>query len=68
MRFRMKDLRELRYFLGIEVDRQDGKMSLTQHKYTLDLLTKAGMRDCKPLPTPSVISQKLSICDDELYP
>ena len=64
----MKDLGELRYFLGVEVDRQDEKMSLTQHKYTLDLLAKAGMTDCKPLPTPSVVNQKLSICDGELYP
>jgi hypothetical protein len=39
-KFKMKDLGNLRYFLGIEVDRQGERLFLTQHKYTLDLLYK----------------------------
>jgi hypothetical protein len=65
--FKMKDLRVLRYFLGVEVDRQDGSLSLTQHKYTLDLLDKADMKDRKPLSTPSVLNHKLSSQDGEAY-
>ena len=64
----MKDLGDLRYFLGVEVDRKDGYLTLTQHKYTLDLLKKFGMQDCKPLSTSSVLHQKLSSQDEDLYP
>jgi hypothetical protein len=63
----MKDLSVLHYFLGVEVDRHDRYLLLTQHKYTLDLLDKAGMKDCKPLSTPSVLNHKLSSQDGETY-
>ncbi|MFV0960754.1 reverse transcriptase domain-containing protein, partial [Klebsiella pneumoniae] len=35
-KFKMKDLGPLRYFLGVEVDRQHEALILSQHKYTLD--------------------------------
>ena len=37
LEFNMKDLGQLRYFLGIEVARPEQEISLSQHKYILDL-------------------------------
>jgi hypothetical protein len=48
----MKDLGELKYFLGIEVARGREGIYLCQRKYILDLLTETGMLDCKPIDTP----------------
>ncbi|MCO5614144.1 hypothetical protein L7F22_068425 [Adiantum nelumboides] len=50
--FDMKDLGELRYFLGIEMIRNEGGIWLSQKKYGLDMLMKCGMADCKPISTP----------------
>ena len=49
--FEMKDLIPLKYFLGIEVLRSKQGIFLTQQKYTVDLLNKVGMLDCKPSDT-----------------
>ena len=59
--FALKDLGPLHYFLGIEVvPCSDGALLLTQSKYAKDLLFKAGLKDCKPMPTPLSVSEKLS--------
>ncbi|MCO5600840.1 hypothetical protein L7F22_054956 [Adiantum nelumboides] len=50
--FDMKDLGELRYFLGIEMIWNEGSIWLLQKKYGLDMLMKYGMADCKPISTP----------------
>ncbi|MCO5612090.1 hypothetical protein L7F22_066352 [Adiantum nelumboides] len=50
--FDMKDLGELRYFLGIEMIRNEGGIWLLQKKYGLDMLMKYGMANCKPISTP----------------
>ena len=47
--FDMKDLRELMYFLGIEVIRTSQGIWLLQRKYVLDMLEKFGMIGCKPV-------------------
>ncbi|CAL2249866.1 unnamed protein product [Prunus armeniaca] len=39
LEFEMKDLRPLKYFLGIEVTRYATSICLSQMKYVLDLLT-----------------------------
>ena len=41
--FEMKDLGELRYFLGIEVIRKPKGIWLSQRQYGLDMLSKYGM-------------------------
>jgi hypothetical protein len=57
--FALKDLGPLHYFLGIEVARTANGLCLSQKKYTNDLLQRAGMRACKPTPTPIATSTKL---------
>ncbi|GJV03211.1 putative RNA-directed DNA polymerase [Tanacetum coccineum] len=57
--FEMKDLRNLRYFLRIEVMRSQQGIFICQKKYILDLLAETGMIDCKPADTPMITNQKL---------
>ncbi|MCO5560031.1 hypothetical protein L7F22_013637 [Adiantum nelumboides] len=64
--FDMKDLGELRYFLGIEMIRNEGGIWLSQKKYGLDMLMKYGMADCKPISTPLDQSLKLRIDEGEV--
>jgi histone deacetylase 1/2 len=59
--FALKDLGDLHYFLGIEVNKVNDGIVLTQEKYASDLLKKVGMSDCKPVSTPLSTSEKLSL-------
>ncbi|KAK2976253.1 hypothetical protein RJ640_021964 [Escallonia rubra] len=57
--FEMKDLGQLKYFLGIEIARSARGSSLSQRKYVLDLLTETGMLACKPVKTPIEMNHRL---------
>ena len=50
--FEIKDLGPLRYFLRMEVARSRNSLLVSQQKYTLELLKKIGMLDCKLADTP----------------
>ncbi|XP_019095143.1 PREDICTED: uncharacterized protein LOC109130225 [Camelina sativa] len=50
--FQLRDLGTPKFFLGIEIARNDDGISLTQRKYVVDLLEGAGFSDCKPSPIP----------------
>ena len=47
--FEVKDLGQLRYFLGIEIARNPKGIILSQRKYVLDLLSETGMLRCRPV-------------------
>jgi hypothetical protein len=50
--FKLRDLGAVHYFLGIEVQSTNLGLMLRQHKYILDILTRAGMTSCKLVDTP----------------
>ncbi|BBH02590.1 HXXXD-type acyl-transferase family protein [Prunus dulcis] len=60
--FEMKDLGDLKCFLGIEVARSKIGIFLSQRKYVMDLLTETRMLGCKPIDTPIEMNHKL--CED----
>lgn len=64
--FEMKDLGQLKYFLGIEVVRTNQGIALSQRKYVLDLLTETGMLACKPAETPIEVNHKLGIFPNQI--
>ncbi|PRQ35290.1 putative RNA-directed DNA polymerase [Rosa chinensis] len=64
--FEMKDLGQLKYFLGIEVARSKKGILLSQRKYVLDLLAEKGMLDCRPMETPIEMSHRLAIYPDQV--
>ncbi|XP_044512501.1 uncharacterized mitochondrial protein AtMg00810-like [Mangifera indica] len=70
--FEMFDLGPLHYFLGLEVVKDAGGISLYQKKYVVDLLKKFGMSNCKATNTPLNVNEKLTLDDgvkktDEKY-
>jgi hypothetical protein len=58
--FAMKDLGPLHHFLGITVERHPDKLFLHQRTYTLDILKRAVMTDCKPCSTLVDLKAKLA--------
>jgi hypothetical protein len=58
--FAMKDLGPLHHFLGITVERRPDGLFLHQRTYTLDILKRAVMADCKPCTTPVDLQAKLA--------
>jgi hypothetical protein len=58
--FSMTDMGPLHHFLGISVERRADGLFLSQRQYLLDILDRAGMRDCKPCSTPVDSHSKLS--------
>lgn len=51
-KFDIKDLGYLKYFLGIEVTCSNQGLSISQRKYTSDLLEETKKLGCKPISTP----------------
>ena len=66
-KFKIKDLGSVHYFLGIEVTKTAMGLMLSQHKYTLDIIRRAGMVSCKVADTPASSSSKLLLTSDTIY-
>jgi len=64
--FRIKDLGDLRYFLGIEFSRSKEGIYMTQRKYALDILQDVGLTGARPASFPMEQNLKLSTDDGEL--
>lgn len=74
-KFEMKDIGLMHYFLGLEVWQRLDEIFLYQGQYTVDILHRFGMLDCKSMSTPMVSNLKklhvsdfgLDLVDPSLY-
>lgn len=58
--FAVKNLRNLKFFLGVEMTQTSSRLRLSQHRYILDLLQRTNMVGAKPAPTPMVTDPVLT--------
>ena len=61
----MKNLRQLKYFLGIEVSMSKIGICLSHQKYVLYLLAETGMLACKSVDTPMEMNNKLGQAENQ---
>ena len=50
--FEMSMIGELTFFLGFQVKQMRERIFISQEKYTMDLLRRFKMDECKPIKTP----------------
>nr|GFC18956.1 retrovirus-related Pol polyprotein from transposon TNT 1-94 [Tanacetum cinerariifolium] len=60
-RFEMSMLREMTFFLGLQVNQSPCGIFINQSKYVLEILNKYGMESCDPVGTPMKIKDKLDL-------
>ena len=58
--FKMKDLGELKYFLGIEFCKSESGVVINQREYALELISEAGLAGAQPVFTPVECNIKLT--------
>ncbi|KAK3015824.1 hypothetical protein RJ639_005461 [Escallonia herrerae] len=64
--FKLKDLRPLKYFLGIEAARGLRGLFLSQRKYALDILSESGLSASKPAAFPMEQNHGLALAGGPL--
>ena len=62
--FEMKDLGLMHFFLGLEIWQQWDAILVSQGRYTIDILRRFGMMDCKSMSTPMTLNLK-KLCSDD---
>lgn len=62
-RFEMSDLGLMHYFLGLEVKQCPDGIFISQRRYATDLLKWFILLNCKPMPTPINVNEKLMAND-----
>ncbi|GKD98005.1 ribonuclease H-like domain-containing protein, partial [Tanacetum coccineum] len=65
--FAMTDLGSLNYFLGISVTQDSSRLFLSQKKYAVEILDRAGMLNCNPSRTLVDIGSKLGATGDVVF-
>lgn len=65
--FEMKDLNEVRTFLGLNIqrDRTNGILKIDQKQYVKKILERFGMKDCRPASIPIDPHLKLLKCENK---
>ncbi|XP_070002978.1 uncharacterized mitochondrial protein AtMg00810-like [Nicotiana sylvestris] len=56
--FKIKDLEEMRYFLGLEIAMSKDGILVCQRKFALDLIADLGLAVSKPVATPMELNQR----------
>lgn len=64
--FKLRDLGNLKYFLGVEIARSSTGIILSEHQYALQLLPDTGLLASKPVLTPMDPKAHLNATDGEL--
>ncbi|GJR64171.1 retrovirus-related pol polyprotein from transposon TNT 1-94 [Tanacetum coccineum] len=60
-RFKMLMIREMTFFLGLQVNQSPRGIFINQSNYVLEILKKYGMETCDPVGTPMEIKDKLDL-------
>jgi hypothetical protein len=60
LEFVVKALRDINYFLGVEVLHLQSRLLLSQRRYILDVLKRTNMLEAKPISSPMSTSSPLS--------
>nr|GFB96264.1 copia protein [Tanacetum cinerariifolium] len=60
-RFEMSMMREMMFFLGLQVNQSPCGIFINQSKYVLEILNKYGMKSCDHTGTPMKIKDKLDL-------
>nr|XP_016455079.1 PREDICTED: uncharacterized mitochondrial protein AtMg00810-like [Nicotiana tabacum] len=66
--FKIKDLGNIHYFLGLEVSSVVEGYLVNQHKFAKELLAEFNCSDCTPVVTPLDLNSKLTPTSRELLP
>ena len=56
----------MHYFLGLEVWQHEGEIFLGQGRYTIEILKRFQMEDCRPMATPMITNwKKIDTSEDD---
>lgn len=64
-KFSVKDLGEAKFFLGLNIEKNDGKVKVSQKTFILDLLKRFNMLDANPVSTPMECNVRLGLSKNE---